>query len=1250
MLRFTAISAALVCWADAQTPIANGDFESSPFDQAWVNAGAVVTPGFAPGSTQGARFTGSGQSLKQSVSWSADWHLEFSFMIRETPNRQFSLIIETGPGAAALNLRYQNGWQAFSGGWGSVFSLGSVLPSIDRNHDGDCDDAGDTKNVYRMRVTGHRWGTPAASYDLALSGANETTFVSTLNGLVRFQSPPSSSVPGAFKFGTEFGNNPGFWLDDVSSHDHPPGPAPVIDYFVATGNTLRWQVSDATHLTLNPGNVDVTGLTSYVVSPAVTTTYTLNAGSEARSYTLGVNEPLSPVVLSEFLASNSNGDDWIELYNPNSFSVNLNDYALTDDPADPQKYLFPPGSIHPGEYLVIPESETGFALSADGEYLALLDNEGAILTEFAPRFPPQFRDVSYGRLADHDYLYLGSPTPGAANTPTPFLRDYQSRELETGAIEVSVMAESPVDPLTAVSLHFRRMFGDEVSLPMTNLGDGHFTAAIPSKAASFGEMLRWRISASTATQAITYPPFPDPLNSPEYMGMVISDNSFSTPLPVLQWFLPPSGFAAADTRTGTRCSLFWNGELYDNVLVHLRGATTSSLEKKPRQFEFNPGHHFRLHPDGPLVDQINVNAAYPDASYLRDILPLENLRKMGLPAPEAFPVRVQRNGSFHSLGIMIEQPDREFLSRHDRLLDSHGKLFKATGNGSWLASPTGFEARNGSNLADLAAFTAALNGPAQLDFLLENTDLPSLVNYLATNVIDSIYNPQKNYYLHQNRFGEWLILPWDRDFSYGHRWLGSGDPRGPAGPTNFLVTNERYEWGGSNHDFKGGYNRLFHAIFEHPMTGGMFYRRLRTTIDTILAPGLLESRIEEFRFLMKQDADLDRAKWGFTNNGNYRRFPQESFDDALDRIRNAYLPARRAFLETDGGSPAQGHLPSSQPTLPTIVFGEIIANPASGDQDDESIELHNPNGFAVDVSNWSLEGGVSHTLRPGTVIPAGESLFLSPDIVSFRRQYSSVFAQGDYQGKLSNFSELLNLRDESGSLVASLTTPNQPTNNQRYLVISEIMYHPANDDSEFIELLNTSDAVTLDLAGVAFTKGIEFTFPDPTLLPPGAQIVVPGSQFTRGRLSNGGEMIKLDDADGSTIAEFFYNDNEPWPHSPDGAGHSLVYRGGNPEIPANWRASVMVGGTPGGTDSVPYLGGDILAYALGSHPELNSLGGTMVVDLQPGADDVAIIPQWSSDLKTWEEDGLELLSQDPMTWSIPHNAPSTYFRLKIRLR
>lgn len=1255
---------AFIGCAHAQTPIANGNFESDPFDSGWTNTGAVTVDGFALGSSQGARFTGSGQSLKQSVSWEGNWHLDFFFIVRESDDRQFALIIETGNGATALNLRYdesEGGWFAFSNGWGSPFDLDPVLPSVDVNGDGDVDDDGEVRNVYHMRVTGRDWGNPWATYDLALSDANGTEFVSNVTGLSRYQAAPAVAptalgvTPTGFNFSTEFGGNPGYWLDDVSSHlDNPAGPSPTISYFVADGNTLNWQSADTTSLTLNPGGIDVTGLTSFSVSPSSTTTYTLTAasseGETSADFTIGVGEEaLLPVIINEFLAINPKGEDWIELYNPNAFSVNLENWALSDDDTDLTQFTFPPTAIAPNGYLVIEASELDFGLRGGGEYLGLSDPLGVITTEFTPSFPAQFSGVSYGVLPTGGLGFFGTPTPGTVNVSSPFIADYQETIHPDQSITVSAMVSG--DALSSVELIHRVSFGPEVAITMTNTGGNIYQATIPSGLASPGEMLRWRITAEDGNEGIAQnPTFKDPLDSPRYYGTVIADPTLTSQLPVLQWFVSPEDLAAVDTRDGARCSIYWLGEFYDNILVHLRGATTATLEKKPHQFEFNDDHDFLIAPGIPLVDQINVNAAYPDASYLRDVIAMEHLWTMGVRAPEAFPIRVEQNNGFYSLGIMIEQPDGEYLERHDDIFDPDGSFYQASGNASWLISANGFEARNNSDLADLTTFANDLNGaPNQLDYLYENVDLASCVNYLAVNVVDSIFNPQKNYYMHRNKFNEWMFTPWDRDFSLGHRWLGSSDPRGPAGPVDRLLFDERIEWGGSDDDGRNGYNRLFNAIYDDPQTSQMFYRRLRTAIDTLLASGATNDRIEELRILVKQEADLDRDEWGFSNDRLYRNFPQERFDAGLDRILNTYLSQRLDYLENDGGSPARGTLPPAHSSAPSINFGTIIANPSSGNQDEETIELLNPNDFAVDISSWQITGGVTHEMRPGTVIPANGSLVLSPDIELYRSLNTPRFTQGNYSGNLSNFSETLTLSNVEGVTIATIETPNAPSDNQRYLRISEIMYNPADGNDEFIELINTSDDVTLILDGVTFSDAFEYTFPEATTLTPGQRIVVNEPDFTDGTLSNGGDTVKLDDSDGSTIQEFTYDDNEPWPSAADGDGRSIVFRGGDPNLPESWRASLANGGTPGTSDSVPYTGGDILSYALSGTIQFDVTTNILTVPLNPGADDVSLIPQWSTNLQNWDPENFIYQGQEQWLFEPTTPLDKVFFRLGISL-
>ena len=307
-----------------------------------------------------------------------------------------------------------------------------------------------------------------------------------------------------------------------------------------------------------------------------------------------------------------------------------------------------------------------------------------------------------------------------------------------------------------------------------------------------------------------------------------------------------------------------------------------------------------------------------------------------------------------------------------------------------------------------------------------------------------------------------------------------------------------------------------------------------------------------------------------------------------------------------------------------------------------------------DISGGKVTGGVELALGPGTVGARGGDLYLSPDTLAFRTRATSPTGNeerlvvGPYTGHLSNFGETLNLLDTAEGIVSAFQTPINPSDAQRYLVVSELMYHPAdpNPDAEFIELMNISDSVTVDLSGVHFTAGINYIFPGGTMLAPGARIVVSFPDFQNGsRLNNGSDRLKLEDATGSTIREFAYDDESPWPTGPDGGGFSLVLRNpvGNPDHndPANWRESTQRSGTPGSSDAV-FLAGDLnddldgdglsawLEHATGSSDQvpngspvsLATMGdGRLALTLQinQAADDVTHRIELSSDLVNWTD-------------------------------
>jgi hypothetical protein len=100
--------------------------------------------------------------------------------------------------------------------------------------------------------------------------------------------------------------------------------------------------------------------------------------------------------------------DWIELHNPGPASVNLNGWYLTDTTNVLTRWRFPATNIAANGYLIVfassknravagRELHTSFNLSGNGEYLGLVRPDGVtIASEFAPLFPEQFDNISYG--------------------------------------------------------------------------------------------------------------------------------------------------------------------------------------------------------------------------------------------------------------------------------------------------------------------------------------------------------------------------------------------------------------------------------------------------------------------------------------------------------------------------------------------------------------------------------------------------------------------------------------------------------------------------------------------------------------------------------------------------------------------------------------------------------------------------------------------------------------------------------------
>ncbi|MGK0187462.1 MAG: hypothetical protein ACI9R3_003250, partial [Verrucomicrobiales bacterium] len=130
---------------------------------------------------------------------------------------------------------------------------------------------------------------------------------------------------------------------------------------------------------------------------------------------------VAEVVISELLASNATNladedgifSDWVELHNDGDDAVDLAGWMLTDDAnfdiTDPESvWTIPSRELAAGGRLVVfasgkdrtdaapAELHTKFLINSAGEFLALVRPDGTVASEFAPTYPAQRADISYG--------------------------------------------------------------------------------------------------------------------------------------------------------------------------------------------------------------------------------------------------------------------------------------------------------------------------------------------------------------------------------------------------------------------------------------------------------------------------------------------------------------------------------------------------------------------------------------------------------------------------------------------------------------------------------------------------------------------------------------------------------------------------------------------------------------------------------------------------------------------------------------
>jgi hypothetical protein len=285
--------------------------------------------------------------------------------------------------------------------------------------------------------------------------------------------------------------------------------------------------------------------------------------------------------------------------------------------------------------------------------------------------------------------------------------------------------------------------------------------------------------------------------------------------------------------------------------------------------------------------------------------------------------------------------------------------------------------------------------------------------------------------------------------------------------------------------------------------------------------------------------------------------------------------------------------------------------------DHDLIEIFNPLSQPIAIGGVRLTDDVTRLNRftfpalsfigPGGYLP----LYGADFVFGLDGDSETITFSGENNEQIDQVAVIAQPTDQSngrvpdgGAVALALPIPTPGISNQTPLPpsysallsnlrITELMYQPAapsgSSDYEYVELQNIG-STTLDLSGVRFTNGLDYTFANGTSLAPGAFIVVvndrssflsryPGST---GFMAAGGYNGSLDNT-GETLAltlpapwnvhilRFRFENN--WVQSASGGGNSIVVASPATTLAqdwqkaSTWRASAAINGSPGAADA-----------------------------------------------------------------------------------
>ncbi|MEY2407595.1 MAG: hypothetical protein QOF48_265 [Verrucomicrobiota bacterium] len=711
------------------------------------------------------------------------------------------------------------------------------------------------------------------------------------------------------------------------------------------------------------------------------------------------------------------------------------------------------------------------------------------------------------------------------------------------------------------------------------------------------------------------------------------------------WFAPfnngtdqlPQGIGAA--RNTGRLYFNWeaafvqDGKVFDHVHYRLRGANGRYQNgKRSFRIKFN---------DGALIQPVdNSGRKFPtkwreittgkgqsnrggEQFALNEVVSYFLWNKVGVPAPNTFyfHFRVirgasetgadQYSGDFWGLNWAQEKYDGRFMDAHNM---PKGNLYKLVDNYISFEDEERYQGTYApTNGADYFNVQNNLNGFQTVAWLNAHANYTNWYRYFtvarAIRHYDTWPSSNKNgaWYFEPNYdasndfFGRMIQMPYDSTDTWGATWNNGDD-------------------------------LLFNGIFPSTAIGGdqaqhpemqIDFRNVARELRTLLfQTDQIYPIIDSFAAVAKPVAVADAARWSNAPApASYLSLAIPSSPGVTGGLPG-YQQDMKNFMFVGGNNGWWVSDPTYVTTVPAGgwigILDGIIADTAIPNR--PTLAYTGTNGFPIDglifqSSSFSdpqgagtfaaMQWRIAEVMAPGTVLTnpsqlrlEWDSAWTSPELSSFNSFYTfpdfvtqpdllyrARVRHKDDTGRWSQWSLPVEFRPSPRDTVSQLRTN---------LVFSEIMYNPPaegatdGDEFEFIELQNTGP-FTLNLGGLFFSSGVNFSFTNGTVLGPNGVFLLArnaGALATRypgvivngiysGKLDNDGETVAIRHPSGGEIVSVTYGDRGIWPVTADGFGFSLVR-----DPSGAYRSSANRFGSPGASGGVTQIGGVVINEVL----------------------------------------------------------------------